>query len=99
MVTEVSKYTSGAAAGGAGSFVNLDPLRDALRVPHRFPAAWMAVQHVENHDLVDGDHEAHEIEPRIRQHRGHVAHENDGVIDGANMSERRCGVRHEGHPK
>jgi 1,4-alpha-glucan branching enzyme len=55
----------GAAAGGGGAFVNLDPLRDVLRMPYRFPAAWQAVQHIENHDLVDGDHKPEEIEPRI----------------------------------
>ncbi|HYH68099.1 MAG TPA: alpha amylase C-terminal domain-containing protein [Urbifossiella sp.] len=55
----------GAAAGGAGAAVDLNPVRDALRTPYNFPAAWKAVQHVENHDLVDGDHEPHEIEPRM----------------------------------
>ncbi len=63
----------GAAASGAAAYVNLDSLRDALRPPERFPAAWQAVQHVENHDLVDGDHAPDEQKPRIPA----LAHEAD----------------------
>jgi 1,4-alpha-glucan branching enzyme len=42
----------GQAAAGAGAFVNLDAVRDALYAPDGFPAAWRAVQCVENHDIV-----------------------------------------------
>ncbi|MBI3463004.1 MAG: 1,4-alpha-glucan branching protein, partial [Planctomycetes bacterium] len=64
----------GAAAGGRSAYVNLDALRDALRRPEAFPAAWKAVQHVENHDLVDGDRDnPSEIELRIPA----LAHWND----------------------
>jgi 1,4-alpha-glucan branching enzyme len=54
----------GAASGGAGSSVHLGELLEKLR-PAGFPALWKAVVHVENHDLVDGDHPPHEIQPRI----------------------------------
>ena len=40
-------------------------MRGALGRPEAFPAAWKAVVHVENHDLVDGDHRPEEIQPRI----------------------------------
>jgi 1,4-alpha-glucan branching enzyme len=42
----------GQASGGAGAFVNLDVVRDGLYPPANFPAAWRAVQCVENHDIV-----------------------------------------------
>jgi 1,4-alpha-glucan branching enzyme len=43
------------AAAGASSHVNMRLIQDALRRPVAFPAAWRAVVHVENHDLVDAD--------------------------------------------
>ncbi len=55
----------GAASTGASTWLNLDGIRDALCTRYRFPAAWQSVQHVENHDLVDGDHPEHERKPRI----------------------------------
>jgi 1,4-alpha-glucan branching enzyme len=42
----------GQAALGAGATIDLDRVRDALYPPAGFPAAWRAVQCVENHDLV-----------------------------------------------
>jgi 1,4-alpha-glucan branching enzyme len=42
----------GQAAGGAGSFVSLDSVRDGLYPPSDFPAAWRSVHCVENHDIV-----------------------------------------------
>jgi 1,4-alpha-glucan branching enzyme len=55
-----------AAAGGQSAYVNLDVVRDALRRPEGFPAHWKAINHIENHDLVDADREnAAEIQPRI----------------------------------
>jgi 1,4-alpha-glucan branching enzyme len=44
------------AAGGRDAAVNLDLVRDALGRPPGFPAAWRAVQHLENHDLVYAGH-------------------------------------------
>jgi 1,4-alpha-glucan branching enzyme len=55
----------GAAAGGASAHVDLDAVRQALGRPGSFPACWKAVVHVENHDLVNGDHRPEEIQPRI----------------------------------
>ena len=56
----------GAAAGGRSAYVDLDAVRDALRRPASFPASWKAVNHIENHDLVDGDRaDPGETEPRI----------------------------------
>lgn len=51
------------AAAGRDAFVNLDPLREALRPPG-FPHASQTVQHLENHDRqrVDNDNDR---EPRI----------------------------------
>lgn len=46
------------AAGGAGAPVHLDRVRDALYPPAGFPAAWTAVQCLENHDVVRWDYEA-----------------------------------------
>jgi 1,4-alpha-glucan branching enzyme len=58
--------TIGGAAGGQSAYVNLDAVRDTLRSPEAFPASWKAVNHVENHDLVDGDRDdPSETEPRI----------------------------------
>lgn len=39
-------------AGGAGVHAELDRVRDALYRPQAYPAAWKAVQHLENHDIV-----------------------------------------------
>jgi 1,4-alpha-glucan branching enzyme len=41
-----------AAATGAQTHVSLDRVRDALYPPIGFNAAWRAVQHLENHDVV-----------------------------------------------
>jgi 1,4-alpha-glucan branching enzyme len=40
------------ASGGRDAFVNLDPVRDRLYPPQGFPAAWQAVNCLENHDLL-----------------------------------------------
>lgn len=45
------------AAGGAGSTVHLDRVRDALYPPPAFPAAWKVVHCLENHDVVRWDYE------------------------------------------
>jgi 1,4-alpha-glucan branching enzyme len=56
----------GAAAAGASAFVDFDAVRDALRRPEGFPAAWKAVIHLENHDLVDADRDdPSKIQPRV----------------------------------
>jgi 1,4-alpha-glucan branching enzyme len=53
------------AAGGGGSQVNLDGLRDALAPPNGFPAAWKAFQCIENHDIIDASHTGGDRQPRI----------------------------------
>lgn len=54
------------AAAGASASLNLDPVRDALRLPPGFPAMWKTVVHLENHDIVDADRQdASQIQPRI----------------------------------
>jgi 1,4-alpha-glucan branching enzyme len=45
------------AAGGRDARVHLDALRDELDAPPAFPAAWRAVQCLEDHDIVRWDHE------------------------------------------
>jgi 1,4-alpha-glucan branching enzyme len=52
-------------AGGRDARVDLDGVGEALRPPFGFPAAWSAVQCVENHDLVLADRPAHERHPRV----------------------------------
>jgi 1,4-alpha-glucan branching enzyme len=44
------------ASGGRDARVDMHLVRDALRRPDGFPAAWRAVQYVEGHDLLDFDH-------------------------------------------
>lgn len=44
------------AAGGRDAHVRLDALRDELHLPQGFPAAWRAVQCLEDHDIVRWDH-------------------------------------------
>ena len=51
------------AAGGRHAAVNLDGVRAALGRPPGFPAAWRAVQHLENHDVVYAGHA--DRQPRI----------------------------------
>jgi 1,4-alpha-glucan branching enzyme len=53
------------AAGGSSAIVTLDGLRDALYRPFNFPAAWKALQYVENHDLLDANHTGNDRQPRI----------------------------------
>lgn len=79
----------GAAAAGRSAFVNLDSVRDALRRPAAFPAAWKAVNHIENHDLVDADREKpSETQPRIpaladwNDRRGWLARSRSRVATG-----------------
>ena len=48
---------AGAASGG-GAPLPLDRVRDALYPPPGFPAAWRAVQCLENHDVVRWDYDA-----------------------------------------
>ncbi len=55
----------GAASAGGSAPLDLGSVRSALGRPEAFPAAWKAVVHVENHDLVDGDRDPGEIQPRI----------------------------------
>ncbi|MGH6906007.1 MAG: alpha amylase C-terminal domain-containing protein, partial [Geminicoccaceae bacterium] len=56
----------GAAARGRSAYVDLDAIRDALRRPAGFSASWKAVNHIENHDLVDGDRaDPGDTQPRI----------------------------------
>jgi 1,4-alpha-glucan branching enzyme len=45
------------ASAGRDGAVRLDRLKDALYPPAAFPAAWRAVQCLEDHDLVRWDHE------------------------------------------
>jgi 1,4-alpha-glucan branching enzyme len=52
------------AAQGSNAHVNLNAIRDQLYKPHDFPAAWRAVQHLENHDLQRLENE-NDREPRI----------------------------------
>ena len=53
------------AAYGRDASINLDAVRDGLYRPYGFPAAWCAVQCIENHDLVYADRPAHEWRPRL----------------------------------
>jgi 1,4-alpha-glucan branching enzyme len=54
------------AARGQSARVNLDAVRDTLYPPPGFPSGACAVQHLENHDLVDGDRSnPSKIEPRV----------------------------------
>jgi 1,4-alpha-glucan branching enzyme len=54
------------AARGRDAAVNLDPVSDALYKPYNFPAAWKAVQHLENHDGLKTDQDdPSKVEPRI----------------------------------
>jgi len=53
------------SAGGSGSRVNLEELRDALQTPNGFPSAWKAFQCIENHDLIDASHTGGDRRPRI----------------------------------
>ena len=53
------------AAAGQDAAMNLDPIRDALRPPAGFDAAWRAVQMLENHDGLLNDHAPHDQRPRI----------------------------------
>jgi 1,4-alpha-glucan branching enzyme len=51
------------AAAGRNAAVNFDVVRDALGRPPGFQAAWRAVQHLENHDVVYAGHA--DRQPRI----------------------------------
>lgn len=54
------------ASAGADAHVSLNRLRDALYKPVAFPAAWCAVQHIENHDVVRWDYDKMRArEPRV----------------------------------
>jgi 1,4-alpha-glucan branching enzyme len=53
------------ASRGGDAPVSFDAVRDGLARPYGFPAAWRAVQCVENHDVVYADRPAHEWQPRI----------------------------------
>ncbi|GAC1447988.1 MAG: alpha-amylase family glycosyl hydrolase [Isosphaeraceae bacterium] len=56
----------GAASGGAAARIDMDAIRDALGRPAGFPDSWRAVNHIENHDLVDGDRDnPGDLHPRI----------------------------------
>jgi 1,4-alpha-glucan branching enzyme len=61
----VRSVLAGAAQGSSAS-LNLDVVRDALRLPPGFPAMWKTVVHLENHDIVDADRQdPSQIQPRI----------------------------------
>ncbi len=86
---ETIRTTIQAASGGASAYVNLDRLRDALRGPAAFPAAWKAVNCLENHDIVDADREdSSKIHPRIpvlanwNNHRDWLARSRSRVATG-----------------
>ncbi|MEO8429777.1 MAG: alpha-amylase family glycosyl hydrolase [Verrucomicrobiota bacterium] len=49
------------ATGGRDAKVNLDALANSLYRPYNFPAAWKAVQFLENHDLLYVDHEDRQL--------------------------------------
>ena len=51
------------AARGRNTFVNLDRLRDALYATHKYPGRWSTFQCIENHDLLDFNHD--DKQPRI----------------------------------
>jgi 1,4-alpha-glucan branching enzyme len=51
------------AAGGRDARVDLDAVRDRLYPPPGFSAAWRAVQHLENHDVLNAGHD--DRKPRI----------------------------------
>ena len=51
------------AARGRQAFVNLDRLRDALYFTHKDPGRWSTFQCIENHDLLDFNHD--DKQPRI----------------------------------
>ena len=53
------------AAGGAGAFVDLDAVRDALYGTDGIPNQWRRLQCVENHDLVDDSHTGNDRQPRM----------------------------------
>ena len=53
------------SAGGGGSRVDVESLREALQPPDGFPAAWKAFQCIENHDLIDASHTGADRQPRI----------------------------------
>ena len=51
--------------GGGQAHVNLDKVRDALYVTYKNPGRWTVFQCIENHDLVDFNHEGRDRQPRI----------------------------------
>jgi 1,4-alpha-glucan branching enzyme len=51
------------AARGAEAPLELERLRDALRFSHRLPGRWSTFQCIENHDLLDANHD--DRQPRI----------------------------------
>lgn len=53
------------AAAGAGAYVNLDELKDALYMTYSDQALWKVFQSIENHDLEDNDHTGDDKQPRI----------------------------------
>lgn len=54
-----------AAAGGRDARVNLDQVRDALYATYKDPGRWSVFQCLENHDLIDVQHEGNDRQPRI----------------------------------
>jgi 1,4-alpha-glucan branching enzyme len=53
------------AAGGASAFVDLSPIRDALRLAADFGGRARSVQMLENHDLILSSHDWPDRQPRI----------------------------------
>jgi 1,4-alpha-glucan branching enzyme len=53
------------ASYGMDAPIDLDRVAASLYRPYKFPAAWQAVQCIENHDIVYNDRPEHEFRPRV----------------------------------
>ena len=60
----------GSAATGREGYVNLDVVSDALYMTFSATERWRTFQGIENHDLVDFDHQRDDPEPRIAAFSG-----------------------------
>ena len=54
--------------GGSNAHVNLDKVRDALRMTYKDPGRWTVFQCIENHDLLDFSHD--DRQPRVAARLG-----------------------------
>ena len=52
-------------SGGSQVHVNLDKLHEAFNVTYKFPGRWSVFQCIENHDLLDFNHQGRDRQPRI----------------------------------